>query len=61
MDYRDFYQEKKWCTTCNDYVRYLMSVNQSFCIHCSTPVKLFNKEDLARFKTDLERRKWKVS
>ena len=61
MDLADFYQEKKWCATCNDYVRYLMSVNQSFCIHCGHAVKLFNKEDLARFKVDLEKRKWKVS
>ena len=61
MDYRDFYQETKWCTKCNGYVRYLMSVNQSFCADCGTPVKLFNKEDLARFRVDLELRKWKVS
>jgi hypothetical protein len=61
MDYRDYYQERKWCTTCNDYVRYMMSVNHSYCIHCGTSVKLFNKEDLAKFRTDLERRKWKVS
>jgi len=61
MDYRDFYQEMKWCPKCNGYVRYMMSVNQSFCADCGGPVKIFNKEDLAKFRVDLERRKWKVS
>ena len=61
MDFSDFYQEKKWCPRCNDYVRYMMSVNQSFCVQCGAPVKLFNKDDLAKFKTDMEKRKWKAS
>ena len=61
MDNRDFYQEKKWCGSCNTYVRYLMSVNQSYCAECGTAVKLFNKEDALRFNANLEKRKWRVS
>ena len=61
MDHRDFYQEKKWCVTCNDYVRYLMSVNQSYCAKCGTQVRLFSKEDAQRFSADLEKRKWRAS
>lgn len=61
MDHRDFYQEKKWCGTCGSYVRYLMSVNHSYCVSCGTQVQLFSKEDAQRFNADLEKRKWKVS
>ncbi len=61
MDNRDFYHEKKWCAQCNDYVRYLMSVNHSYCISCGAPVRMFSKEDQRRFSADLEKRKWKVS
>ena len=61
MDHQDFYHEKKWCGQCNTYVRYLMSVNHSYCVDCGTQVKLFNKEDALRFSTSLEKRKWRVS
>ena len=45
MDQRDYYQEKKWCEGCNEYVRYLMSVNDSYCIRCGTQVQLFSGKD----------------
>jgi len=57
----DFYNETKWCPKCKDYVRYMMSVNASYCSECGTPVRLFNKEDLVRFNADLEKRRWKAS
>ena len=61
MDHRDFYHEKKWCAVCDDYVRYLMSVNRSYCIQCSSPVKMFSSKDTERFNENVEKRKWKVS
>ena len=61
MDHQDFYHEKKWCGHCHTYVRYLMSVNHSYCVSCGTQVKLFNKEDAVLFSTSLEKRKWRVS
>ena len=61
MDQRDYYQEKKWCEGCNEYVRYLMSVNDSYCIRCGTQVQLFSGKDAERFSADLEKRKWKAS
>lgn len=61
MDRRDFYQETKWCQTCKDYVRYLMSVNHSYCAHCGAEVTLFNKEDSVRFELAVERRKWRAT
>lgn len=61
MDTRDFYHDKKWCGQCNDYVRYLMSINYSFCTDCGAQVKLFSKDDAERFSTEVEKRKWKIS
>ena len=59
MNFMDFYNEKKWCGHCNNYVRYLMSVNQSFCVQCGHQVKLFNTQDLEQVNASMEKRKWK--
>ncbi len=59
MNTRDFDNDKKWCEQCNRYQRYLMSVNQSYCIECGAEVRLFNKADAAAFGEDLEKRRWR--
>lgn len=61
MERPDFYAETKWCPRCQDYVRYLMSVDYSYCVQCGSKVRLFSDEDAQRFSANLERRKWKVS
>ena len=60
MPIHDFYAELKWCPRCISYVRYMMSVNHSFCIDCGAKVQLFSKEDSARFSVDVQKRKWKA-
>ncbi len=60
MAIRDFYAETKWCDSCKSYVRYMMSMNHSFCVDCGSRVRLFNKDDARRFSADVERRKWKA-
>ncbi|MEZ5989779.1 MAG: hypothetical protein R3F30_11780 [Planctomycetota bacterium] len=57
MEIIDFYNEKKFCEKCGDYVRFLMSVDHSFCVHCGTKVRLFSKEDLKSFTASLQREK----
>ena len=57
----NFYSETKWCPNCKNYVRYMMSVNSSYCADCGGPVRLFNKDDLTRFNDDMEKRRWKAS
>lgn len=57
----DFNNEKKWCTHCNEYVRYLMSVDHSFCAQCGNKVRIFSDADSQRFSTDLEKKKFKAS
>ena len=54
MDTIDFYNEKKWCESCQSYVRFLMSVDHSFCISCGAPVRLFNKKDWEAFHAAAE-------
>ena len=61
MQNMDFYNEKKWCSQCNAYVRYMMSVDHSFCAQCGGKVRLFNETDSERFSTDMEKKKYKAS
>ena len=49
MERIDFYNEKKWCESCQEYVRFLMSVDHSYCVQCGSLVRLFSKEDMQRF------------
>jgi len=45
----DFYGERKYCPRCRRYVRFLMSTNHSYCVHCDQKVQIFSKEDLKKF------------
>lgn len=58
---QDFYNETKWCESCSEYVRYIMSVNHSYCTKCGGHVRLFSKEDSERFSEQVQKRKWKAS
>ena len=53
----NFEQEQKWCPKCETYRHYLMSINHSFCVECGTQMRLFSKQDQARFTEELERRR----
>lgn len=57
MDIIDYYNEKKWCDSCSSYVNFLMSVDDSYCVHCGSKVRLFNKEDLKNFTAALTKEK----
>ena len=57
----DFAQEKKWCPKCEDYRRYLMSINHSFCVQCGTQMRLFSKQDQARFTEELQKRRLRTT
>jgi len=61
MGNTDFYGERKWCDSCKDYVRYLMSVDHSYCVQCGHRVRLFSREDALRFSETLQRHKWQAS
>ena len=61
MSRGDFQSEKKWCEKCGRYQRYLMSVNESFCVECGSKVRLFSKADSEAFGEDLLKRRWRVT
>lgn len=57
----EFYNEQKWCDHCNGYVRFLMSINHSYCIECGGRVRLFNPNDSRDFHDTVQRHKWQAS
>jgi len=57
----EFYNEQKWCDHCNTYVRFMMSVNHSYCIECGGRVRLFNRNDSKNFQDTVQRHKWQAS
>jgi hypothetical protein len=57
----EFYTEQKWCDHCNGYVRFMMSVNHSYCIECGGRVRLFNRQDSSNFQETVQRHKYQAS
>lgn len=60
MDAIDFYNDKKWCSSCRSYVPYLMSIEHSYCAECGTEVRLFSKEDWKAFSAGMDERRPKA-
>ncbi len=57
----EYYRETKWCAQCQGYVRFLMSVNHSFCVQCGGRVRLFSGDDDRQFLDGVQRHKWQAS
>ena len=57
----EFYSESKWCDACKTYVRFLMSVNHSYCVGCGGRVRLFSRDDGRSFSDTVQRHKWQAS
>lgn len=57
----EFYAESKWCDACSKQVRYLMSVNHSYCIECGGMVRLFHGEESGVFGDRVKLHKWQAS
>ena len=58
---KDFYSEKKYCESCKSYVRYMMSVNHSYCVECGGQVRLFSKDDSRHFSENVQKHKFQAS
>ncbi|MFT4541315.1 MAG: hypothetical protein ACI835_003776 [Planctomycetota bacterium] len=54
MENQDYYNDHKYCTTCNKYVSYLMSIDQSFCVECGGVVRLFSEDDWVSFNSSMD-------
>jgi hypothetical protein len=57
MTTSDFYGTTKYCPCCAKNVRYLASIELSFCVECGGEVRLFSAEEWASFNAALEARK----
>ena len=55
----DFEKETKWCESCNEYQRYMMSIDHSYCAECGSKVRLFSKTDAEKFGEELTKRRWR--
>jgi anaerobic ribonucleoside-triphosphate reductase len=53
-DRSEFYDEQKWCEQCKTYVRFLMSVNFSYCVHCGGRVRLFSRMVFMHLQINLD-------
>ena len=50
----DFYQDRKYCPQCTDYVSYLQSMEHAYCVNCGGQVRLFSEDDWNSFHTALK-------
>ncbi len=56
----DYYNDTKFCPTCEKYVTYLMSIHASYCTTCGGEVRLFSKEDWENFNHGLSSKRPKA-
>jgi predicted RNA-binding Zn-ribbon protein involved in translation (DUF1610 family) len=57
METTDYYSDRKFCTHCNQYVPYLMSVEHSYCANCGKEVRLFSQADWNVFNQTMQERR----
>ena len=52
-----FHSDTKFCPCCNDYVRYLQSLDTAYCVECGGEVRLLSGADWSAFQARMEERK----
>ncbi len=52
-----FHNDTKFCPCCNEYVNYLASIDNSYCIQCGAQVQMFSAADRQAFQARLAARK----
>lgn len=57
METADYYNDRKYCQRCRDYVAYLQSMEHSYCAVCGGQVRLFSEDDWAAFTESLKERR----
>lgn len=53
METCSFYEDRRFCVSCRDYVRYLRSPQATYCVQCGTVVRLFSEDDWGAFQRSL--------
>jgi len=49
-----YYNTKKYCPSCQGYVRFLQSLDASYCVDCGSKVRLFSSSDKKEFLEGLK-------
>ncbi len=49
----DFYDDRRFCRSCKQYVSYLFSMENSYCVQCGSPVQLMSDQHLTDFQQSL--------
>jgi len=57
MENPDYYSDRKYCTQCQRYVSYLMSLDHSYCTECGERVRLFSQNDWQNFHENLQQKR----
>ena len=52
-----FHHDTKFCSSCNEYVSYLSSIENSYCIQCGAEARMFSKSDWEALQAKLAARK----
>jgi hypothetical protein len=52
-----YYNTKKYCPSCREYVRFLQSIDDSFCVECGSKVRMFSTADKTAFMDGLQKDK----
>jgi len=53
----NYYNARKYCPSCRDYVRYLQSLDDSYCVACGSKVRLFSSADKKAFLEGMKAQK----
>lgn len=53
MTIHNFYDDRRFCSSCRSYVYYLLSPCAAYCVECSARVCLFSQADMASFRRRL--------
>lgn len=52
-----FQYDQEYCPCCASYVKYLASIENSYCIECGSEVRMFSDADWSAFKDKMQARK----
>ncbi len=53
MTPHDFYEDRRFCADCQDYVHYLLSLTAAYCVRCGGRVRILSGVDLERLRREL--------
>lgn len=53
----NFYDERKFCPSCEKYVHFLQNIHHSYCVDCGSVVHLMSQKEFEQMNAELQARK----